>query len=29
MKHYPELWSTIKDCQLEAFGDDTTRDLPF
>lgn len=26
---YPFLWEKIKDCKLEAFEDDTTRDLPF
>ena len=26
---YPELWNKINMCKLEAFGDDTTNDLPF
>lgn len=28
-KYYPELWDKIKDCKLEAFGDDKTSDLPY
>ena len=28
-KHYPELWSQIKGCKLEAFGDDETKNLPY
>ena len=29
IKYYPELWESIKDCKMEAFGDDTSKDLPF
>jgi phosphoadenosine phosphosulfate reductase len=28
-KYYPELWSRISECKLDAFGDDTTHDLAF
>ncbi len=28
-KYYPELWEQIKDCKLEAFGDDSSKDLPY
>jgi 3'-phosphoadenosine 5'-phosphosulfate sulfotransferase (PAPS reductase)/FAD synthetase len=28
-KYYPELWEKIKDCRLEAFGDDNSQDLPY
>lgn len=28
-KNYPELWNKITECKLEAFGNDTTNDLPF
>lgn len=28
-KYYPELWQKIKNCKMEAFGDDQSKDLPY
>lgn len=28
-RHYPQLWEKIKECEMDAFEDDTTHDLPF
>lgn len=28
-KYYPDLWNKIPECRLDAFDNDTTKDLPF